>query len=63
MSAFDAVRSEGAEMPAEALNDDHVYKQKLNQVRVMDLMSSRYVQVATNPEPLQSWSSCLEQHG
>jgi hypothetical protein len=33
MGAFDAVRREHAAMPAEAYNDDHVYKQKLNQVR------------------------------
>jgi hypothetical protein len=33
MGAFDAVRSAHAAMSAEAYNDDHVYKQKLNQVR------------------------------
>jgi hypothetical protein len=33
MGAFDAVRREHAAMSAEAYNDDHVYKQKLNQVR------------------------------
>jgi hypothetical protein len=34
MDAFDAVRRAHAAMSAEAYNDDHVYKQKLNQVRV-----------------------------
>ena len=33
MGAFDAVRIAHAAMSAEAYNDDHVYKQKLNQVR------------------------------
>ena len=41
MCAFDAVRREHAAMPAEAYNDDHVYKQKLNQVRVMKRRKER----------------------
>ena len=48
MGAFDAVRREHAAMAAEAYNDDHVYKQKLNQVRGVDVMSSRYAQVTQN---------------
>ena len=36
MGAFDAVRREHAAMSAEAYNDDHVYKQKLNQVRASE---------------------------
>ena len=41
MDAFDAVRREHAAMSAEAYNDDHVYKQKLNQVRVMKRRKER----------------------
>jgi hypothetical protein len=34
MDVFDAVWREHAAMAVKAYNDDHVYKQKLNQVRV-----------------------------
>ena len=41
MGAFDAVRREHAAMSAEAYNNDHVYKQKLNQVRVLKRRTER----------------------
>ena len=37
MGAFDAVRSVHAAMPADAYNNDHVYKENLNQVRALVL--------------------------
>jgi hypothetical protein len=60
MDAFDAVRREHAAMSAEAYNNDHVYKQKLNQVRVMERrkerkegISARCAQMTIYPEPFQ----------
>jgi cell fate (sporulation/competence/biofilm development) regulator YlbF (YheA/YmcA/DUF963 family) len=41
MDAFDAVQRQHAAMSAEAYNDDHVYKQKLNQVRVIKRRKER----------------------
>jgi hypothetical protein len=41
MDAFDAMRREHAAMSAEAYNDDHFYKQKLNQVRVLKRRTER----------------------
>jgi hypothetical protein len=51
MCAFDAVRREHAAMPAEAYNDDHVYKQKLNQVRAC--MLSRACARSSRAIPMQ----------
>ena len=57
MRAFDAVRREHAAMDAEAYNDDHVYKQKLNQVRDIDVKRlgycARCAPMARYPEPFQ----------
>ena len=51
MGAFDAVRIAHAAMSAEAYNDDHVYKQKLNQVRAC--MLSRACARSSRAIPMQ----------